>query len=261
MDLIDIHCHLLCGIDDGPRTMDASIAMSKAFLAAGIKRVAVTPHVNLRHENTAETIRVRKQELEATLETGRLPLEIAQGAEVSADVVHALDDGELRELSLGGNGWLLLEPPTQASGFVIHQSVFDVQRRGFQVLLAHPERNPALQNDLDLVADLVAGGARTQITAEALTGRYGPTAEKTARRLMKRELVHVVASDAHHATERPPGMAGELKRSGHKGLIQYLCHDMPAWILDGGEEPVRPESGGKKKAGRGILGRLGFNAS
>ncbi|HMT06102.1 MAG TPA: hypothetical protein PKD76_11220 [Solirubrobacterales bacterium] len=259
MGLIDIHCHLLPGIDDGPGTIEGSIAMSKVYLTAGITRVAATPHVNLRHENTAEKISTKREELEARLEAEGLSLEIAQGAEVSADVINGLDDNELRDLSLGGGNWLLLEPPTQASAFSIHQSVFDVQRRGFRVVLAHPERNPALQDDLDLVADLVAGGVRTQVTAESLTGRYGPAAEKTARRLLKRELVHTIASDAHHATERPPGMAGELKRSGHKDLIQYLCHDMPAWILDGGPEPRRPEVD-KKKAGRGILGRLGFSS-
>jgi protein-tyrosine phosphatase len=117
-----------------------------------------------------------------------------------------------------------------------------VQQRGFRVLLAHPERSPALQRDLGLVADLVGSGVRTQLTAEAVIGHFGSATEKAARRLFDRGLVHTVASDAHHATERPPGLVNELKRAGHKGMIQWLCHDMPAWILDGGEEPPRPEA-------------------
>ncbi len=135
----------------------------------------------------------------------------------------------------------------------IHKSIYEIQERGFRVLLAHPERNPALQRDLDLVADLVRSGVRTQITAEAITGGFGVAAEKAARQMFERNLVHTVASDAHHATERPPGLVGQLKRSGHKGMIQWLCHDMPAWILDGGEEPVRPDAAVKKRKRRWLF--------
>jgi len=260
MDLIDLHCHLLPGIDDGPVDIDGSIALARAYLAAGITRVAATPHVNLRHPNRSSDVEPRRLELTERLALEGIDLRIDSGAEVSAAVAAEIDDEELRRLTLGGGEWLLIEPPTRSGAFEIHQAVFEIQRRGFKVLLAHPERNPALQRDIDLLGDLVATGVRTQVTAEALTGRFGSAAEACSRELFARDLVHTVASDAHHATDRPPGVANELKRSGHRDLVQWLCRDMPAWILDGGEEPPRPgsgESGGRPES-RGLLRRLGL---
>lgn len=257
MGLIDLHCHLLPGIDDGPADLDASVALAGAYLSAGISRVAATPHVNVRHRNRSGAIGERLAELRSLLADEGLDLVVESGAEVSAPVAAEIDDEELRRLTLGGGEWLLAEPPTRATAFEIHSAVFEIQKRGFRVLLAHPERNPALQRDLDLVADLVGAGVRTQVTAEALTGRYGDSAERCSRELFERDLVHVLASDAHHATDRPPGLAEELKRSGHKDLIQWLCHDMPAWILDGGEEPPRPGGADPGEVTGEVTGRPG----
>lgn len=262
MGLIDLHCHLLAGIDDGPDDLDESVALATAYLAAGITRVAATPHVNLRHRNRSAEIAQRRAELEARLAKEVVSLTVEPGAEISASVAADLDDEELRRLALAGGEWLLIEPPTRASAFEIRSAVFEVQRRGFRVLLAHPERNPALQRDPDLITELVEGGVRTQVTAEALTGRYGGPSERCANEMFDRHLVHTLASDAHHATDRPPGLAEELKRTGHQDLIQWLCQDMPAWILDGGDEPPRPGSGaadeGETGRNRGLLGRLGL---
>lgn len=260
MDLIDLHCHLLPGIDDGPADIDGSVALARAYLAAGITRVAATPHVNLRHRNRSAEIAERRAEVAERLAEQKIDLTIESGAEISATVAAEIGDEELRLLTLAGGDWLLVEPPSRAAAFDIHQAVFEIQRRGFKVLLAHPERNSALQRDVDLLEDLVAAGVRTQITAEALTGRFGSKAEACSRELFSRNLVHTIASDAHHATERPPGLADELKRTGHRDLVQWLCRDMPAWILDGGEEPARPGASGSESqpAGRGLLRRLGL---
>ena len=262
MGLIDLHCHLLPGIDDGPGGIDESLALATAYLAAGISRVAATPHVNHRHQNRSGVIAERREELIARLAEESVPLTIEAGAEIAAPTAAELDDDELRRLTLAGGEWLLIEPPTRATAFDIHAAVFAVQERGFRVVLAHPERNPALQRDLDLVDDLTGSGVRTQVTAEALTGRYGPDAERCAHEMFDRGLVHTLASDAHHATERPPGLADELKKTGHKDLVRWLCQDMPAWILDGGEEPARPGSpnGGGEGHPGGLLRRLGFRS-
>lgn len=218
-----------------------------------------TPHVNhrwgLQFPQAAEVVEETRVELEAA----GLDLRVDLGAEVALSTAVDLEPEQLERYRMAGGDWLLLEAPSQGPSVAIHSMIFGVMSQGHRVLLAHPERCGTFQEDLDLLASLVSGGARTQVTAEALTGRFGRTARRTAEEMFKRDLVHIVASDAHHATDRPPSLTPELKRSGHKDLIQYLCHDMPAWILDGGEEPVRPERRGKKKAGRGILSRLGFN--
>lgn len=258
MDLIDLHCHLLPGIDDGPGDLAGSVALARAYVSAGIGRIAATPHVNLRHQNDSSAIHERREEVVARLEREGIALRVEQGAEVAASYADRLDDDELRRMTLGGGEWLLIEPPTRATAFEIHTDVFAVRERGFRVLLAHPERNPALQADPDLIADLVAAGVRTQVTAEALTGRYGSSAERCASWLFDRALVHVLASDAHHATDRPPGLAGELKRAGRRDLTDYLCREMPAWILDGGEEPATPAGESGRGTAGGVLRRLGL---
>lgn len=258
-DLIDLHSHLLPDIDDGPRDLDESVQLARAFLTAGIVRVAATPHVNHIHQNRGPLIKERHLALIDRLQAEGIPLRVESGAEIAAEIAIRLEHADLMELTLGGGEWLLIEPSTSETTFDIHKAVFEIKGRGFRVLLAHPERIPAIQEDLELISDLVRGGVRTQITAEALSGRFGRRAQKASDEMFKRGLVHVVASDAHHATERPPGMSKELKYSGHKEMIKWLCHDMPAWILDGGEEPVRPELlEVPDRADRGMLRRLGL---
>ena len=260
MNLIDLHCHLLPGIDDGPADVDESFDLARAYLAAGITRVAATPHLNLRHSNSPEEIRDCRLMLSSRLTEEGIPLKVEGGAELAANLISGLEDSELDLVRLGGGDWLLVEPKTDSSSFEIHESLFAIQDRGYKVLLAHPERIPALQDDLALVADLVRTGVRNQITAESLTGVFGRSAEKCARKMLDRGLVHVAASDAHHATERPPGLSNILKRTGYKDQIQWLCSDMPSWILDGGEEPARPDSPkalDNEGNGPRLLGRLG----
>lgn len=260
VELIDLHIHILPGLDDGPGDLADTKALASACISAGVDRVVATPHVNhrwgLQFPQTTEAV----EETRLALEDAGLDLQVELGAEVALTTAVDLEPEQLQRYRMANGDWLLLEAPSQGPSTAIHSMIFSVMSQGHRVLLAHPERCQTFQEDLDLLASLVNGGVRTQVTAEALTGRFGRTAQRTAQRMFNRDLVHVVASDAHHATHRPPSLIPEIKSSGHGDLIQYLCHDMPAWILDGGEEPVRPDSGSKKKAGRGILGRLGFNA-
>ena len=259
MKLTDLHCHLLPGIDDGPADIDESIALARAYLAAGITRVAATPHVNARHNNRPDEIRDSRHRLSSRLAEEGIGLKIEAGAELAANIIEDLDDSDLDLVRLGGGEWLLIEPQTNSSTFEIHESLFAVRNRGYKVLLAHPERIPALQSDIPFLADLVRTGVRTQITAESLNGRFGRTAERCARQMFDQGLVHVVASDAHHATERPPGLSSEMRRAGFKDQIPSLCNDIPAWILDGGEEPVRPDLlEAPDKANRGFFKRIGL---
>lgn len=258
-DLIDLHSHLLPDIDDGPGNLDESVSLARAFVTAGIVRVAATPHVNHVHQNTPKLIVERRTALIDRLVAEDIPLRVESGAEIAAEVAIRLEHADLLHLTLGGGEWLLIEPSTAATTFEIHQAVFEIQGRGFRVLLAHPERIPAIQGDLGLIADLIRSGIRTQITAESLSGRFGRKAQKTSDEMLKQGLVHIVASDAHHAIDRPPGMSRELRLSGHKDMIRWLCHDMPTWILDGGEEPVSPDPvAAQDESDRGILKRLGF---
>ena len=253
--MIDLHCHFLSGIDDGPDTEAGSLDLARVWLECGVDRIVATPHVNLRHPNTAEVIEGRHQVAVDALKRASLDLKVETGAEVSASVAIDMDDEELGSLTLGDSDWLLIEPPTAATPFALHSSIFGVSGRGWRILLAHPERNPAIQEDLDLLASLVDGGVKTQVTAGSFSGRYGRTAQKTARKMMERDLIHTVSSDAHQATLRPPEMAGPLEQAGYGDMVDWLCSDMPKWILDGGKEPLHPVTA-KKASGRSILSRF-----
>lgn len=258
--MIDLHTHILPGLDDGPEDLAGTKSLAAAFLAAGVERVVATPHVNHQWGPQMPTANVSLRETEQALEAAGLDLRLELGGEVSLSTALELEPRLLSRYRLAGGEWLLLEPPFQGSSVFVRSMIFNVMTQGHRVLLAHPERCQTFQDDPQLLAGLIEDGARVQVTAKSLTGRFGQTALRATREMFRRDLVHVVASDAHHATERPPGMASELEQAGHEDLIRYLCRDMPAWILDGGEEPARPDVRGKKKAGRGILGRLGFNS-
>ena len=252
--LIDLHCHFLPRIDDGPESEEGSIELAKAWVEAGIDRIVATPHVNLRHPNRAKAIRNANDRMVQVLRHASIDLRVQTGAEISASVAIDLPNDELSQLTLGNSNWLLIEPPTASTPFGLHGTIFGISGKGWNILLAHPERNPVFQEDISLLDSLVDGGIRTQVTAGAFTGRYGRTASRTARLMMERGLVHVVASDAHHATLRPPEMAEPVIQAGYAHLVDYLCSEMPAWILDGGSEPQQPTQSGAPK--KGLLDRF-----
>jgi len=252
--MIDLHCHFLPGIDDGPDSVEGSLELAKVWVESGVDRIIATPHVNLRHPNDPGTIGEAHALMVEALRRESIDLRVQTGAEISASVAVDIPDDELGQLTLGDSDWLLIEPPSASTTFALRGMIFEVQSRGWRILLAHPERNPVFQDHPDLLVSLVGGGIKTQVTAGAFTGRYGRTAARTAARMMELGLVHTVASDAHHATLRPPEMAGPLIKVGYGDMVDYLCSEMPAWILDGGTEPGRPELA--KGSNRGLLGRF-----
>lgn len=238
--MIDLHCHFLPRIDDGPDSEEGSLELAKAWLDSGVDRIVATPHVNLRYPNSAESISETLRVMVGALERSSIDLQVQSGAEISASVAIDMPDDQLRQLALGDSDWLLIEPPTSSTPFALHGTIFGIRGRGWNILLAHPERNPAFQDDLDLLVSLVDGGIKTQVTAGSFSGRYGQTAATTAARMMDMGLIHTVASDAHHATLRPPEMSGPLVEAGHGEMVEWLCTQMPEWILDGGEQPPAP---------------------
>lgn len=240
MEVIDIHCHVLPGIDDGPETIAGSIALARAAADAGVRTLVATPHVNWRYRNDAATIAGLVAQLRERLAAAGVDLELRGGAEVAMTEVAELEQAELARLRLGGGEWLLLEPPFAPIATVLEGIVQDVQRRGNRVLLAHPERCPAFHRDPRLVRTLVREGVLTSITAGSLVGRFGGTVRRFALALVEEELVHNVASDAHDVAERAPGIASELEQAGLSPLAEWLTEAVPAAILDGGEIPARP---------------------
>ncbi len=237
-----MHTHVLPGIDDGPATIEDSLALARAAAEGGTRTMVATPHVNWHHHNDAATIARKVSELNERLRGEGIELEIRAGAEIAMTRVEQLDPGELDRLRLGEGPWVLLEPPFTPIVTGLDGVVMELQSAGHRVLLAHPERCPALHREPQLLESLVKAGVLTSITAGSLVGRFGGEVRRFSRRLMERKLVHNVASDAHDAHKRPPGMAAELAEAGYAVLTEWLTEEVPAAILAGEEIPMRPDA-------------------
>jgi protein-tyrosine phosphatase len=238
--VIDLHSHVLAGIDDGPRTLDGSLALARAAAAAGTRTLVATPHVSRHYPNDAETIALRVAELEASVSAEGLDLEIRRGAEIAMSRVADLPAGELDRLRLGDGPWLMIEPSFTQPIDALEAIVGNLHDRGHRVLLAHPERCMAFHRDPFTLAGLVRGGALTSITAASLVGGFGEHVRRFALRLAQDGLMHNVASDTHDPLRRPPSIAAELQRAGLRDLSEWLTESVPAAILSGQAIPARP---------------------
>ena len=231
---------MLAGIDDGPETIEGSLALARASVAAGVGTIVATPHVSARYPNQPETIRALVDELDERLTAEGVEIEILTGAEIAMTAVAEIEDSQLQQLRLGGGEWILLEPPFASVAPALEMIVGDLQRRGHRVLLAHPERCPAIHRDPRMLHSLVAGGVLTSITAGSLVGRFGSTVRRFAMQLVQDELVHNVASDAHGLEGRAPGIRDELEQAGLGELTEWLTEEIPTAILRGGPIPRQP---------------------
>ncbi|MBO9532876.1 MAG: hypothetical protein J7513_07885 [Solirubrobacteraceae bacterium] len=249
--MIDLHCHLLPGVDDGPANVAEALDFAREQVAAGVHTVVCTPHASHGYpRNTGEAITGWTQSLAGDLAAAGIPLELRPGAEVALARAIELDDPELQALHLGDSGWLLLEPPLATDVPRLGSLVHTLQARGHKILLAHPERCAAFHNDPPLLAELVQHGARVQVTASALAGDFGRTVSRLAKAMVDADLVHVVSSDAHDARRRPPGLAAPLKAAGFAWLTEWACEQVPSALLAGEELPPRPA-----QPRRGLFGR------
>jgi protein-tyrosine phosphatase len=238
--VIDLHCHVLPGIDDGPDTIEGSLELARAAAAAGTSTLVATPHVSSRYANTADSIATLHAEVSERLARERVPLELRCGAEIAISRIAELEPEELARLGLGGGPYLLLEPPYAPVVTGLDSIVRSVLDRGHRVVLAHPERCPGFHRHPAMLAELVNEGALTSLTAASLTGRFGETVRRFAMRMLEKGLAHNVTSDAHNHSRRPPSIVPELREAGAGELEQWLLVDVPTAILSGSAPPRRP---------------------
>jgi protein-tyrosine phosphatase len=257
--VIDLHSHVLPGLDDGPPDTIGSVAMADAAAAAGTRTLAATPHLREDHPAVRPAeLPDRVAELNELLHRYELDLRVVTGAEVAITVVGAMSDDELREVTLGGNGRdLLLETPYGELPSTYEALVEELGARGFRVLAAHPERNPTLQADPARLGRLVDAGLLVQLTAGSLTLARRSRPRRLALTALENGWAHVLASDAHSATWRPPDLALGLKAA-RRALphmadeLAWMVNDAPRAILEGAPLPPRPPRYGQRSA----LGRL-----
>lgn len=250
--MIDLHSHVLAGIDDGPKDSEGSLALARVACDVGIGTLVATPHVNWRYDNSAARIGELVGELNLELKAAEIPVEVLAGGEVALTRAAELEAGELTRLHLGGGPWLLLEPPTTPMAIGLEGMVASIQSKGHRVLLAHPERCAPFHRDPELLGSLVRSGCLVSLTAGSLVGEFGGPVRRFALELVREGLAHNVVSDAHDHIKRPPGMREPLVSAHLGGLAEWMTEEVPAAILAGEDIPPRPaEYRGHPAAGRG----------
>jgi len=239
--VIDLHCHLLPGIDDGPSTTEGVLALAQVAASLGTRKIVATPHVSWRYGNDAATISRLAGAVADSLEEAGLELEVVAGAELAMTRVPELDPRERSRLLLGDGPWLLLECPFSSVLTGLEQLVLELEAEGHRIVIAHPERCQAFHRDTALLERLVHGGALVSITASSLVGGFGERVRRFTHELVDAELVHNVASDAHDPQTRPPSIAPELEQAGLQPLREWFTEAVPAALLAGEEQiPRRP---------------------
>jgi protein-tyrosine phosphatase len=206
--MIDIHCHMLPGIDDGAQTLQDSIALAKAAVDNGITHAVCTPHIHFgRYDNTRETISQASTTLRNALIDHNINLAISAAAEVRFDVeiLSAIDRNEIPFLGEWyGDKILLLEFPHGDFPIGAAKLTRWLLDNEIRPMIAHPERNKGLLERPEKLSPLLEQGCLLQLTAASVIGDFGPKAEKMALSLIAEGLATVVATDAHHIKKRPP---------------------------------------------------------
>lgn len=255
--MIDLHSHILHGLDDGARSQEDALQMARLAVADGITLMAATPHspastASVLYEPAV--VRARAARLVSALAAEGIPLEVVVGTEIAyeADLVEKLERGHL--LPYAGTRTILLEPPWGGLPENFSVMLFRLQVAGFRVLLAHPERLPDVQENPNALIPLIERGVLVQLTAQALSGAQGDYMRGVAERLLTHDMVHVLASDAHGPPpRRPPAMAFARKRVAElvgEPVARALTLETPRALLD--ERPVQvapptPVAGGRRR--------------
>ena len=242
--MLDMHCHMLPGIDDGAPDLAVALAMARMAAADGITTVACTPHIYPGlYENTAAGIATAIDALRAALAAADIALELTIGADthLTPDLLEGLRNGRIP--TLGGSRYFLFEPPHHVEPPRFEASVFEVMVAGYVPVITHPERLTWIEDRYAAFPRLARAGAWMQITAGSVTGRFGPRPRYWAERMLDEGLVHILATDSHHVERRPPLLA-EARAAAAQRLgaeeATHLVLTRPRCILDNQSPATAP---------------------
>lgn len=241
--MIDIHCHILPGLDDGAERVDVSIAMAEMAVADGVTHIVCTPHITPGvYHNTSAGIAGQVAQLQGELDVRGIPLFLATGADIhiSPTLVADLDSGV--SPTLAGSRVMLFEPPHHVLPPRMDQAVARLIAAGYVPVITHPERLSWIENRYDLVIALSDMGAPMQLTAGSITGAFGKRPQYWAERMLDEGRVDVIASDAHNTRARSPRLshardlvAARLGEAEAENLVLWR----PAALLNGESLPDR----------------------
>jgi protein-tyrosine phosphatase len=237
MSYADIHFHILPGVDDGPSSMDESVALAAAAVADGTRTVVATPHVRSGFLTDVSDLPDRVRELRERLAREGIGLAVRRGAELGHDMVGRLSQAELDSVAHGppGGRWLLVETPFLALGDEFTAATDELRDRGFAVVIAHPER--ARGSAGAVLRYEAERGSMLQVNAWSLVGRHGPEAYEKAHEMLRAGRVGLIASDAHGGVRQPALTIG-VAACGQAGLgahdAQRLAGAVPHRLLERG---------------------------
>ena len=237
--MIDLHCHILPGLDDGPSHVEESLKMAECAVADGIHTLVATPHAfSGAYHNPLPHILTHIAHLKKIIVENQIPLDICPGAEVRIhqDMDRSVKEGKTVSINNTGH-YILVEFPYNMIIPGTRDVLFQLFLKGVTPVLAHPERNLALQRNPDILSDLVTMGCLVQLTAMSITGELGHDAMKYSHFLLKQRQAHVIATDAHNAESRPPILSSAVEVTAHilgdTEAAEAMVKENPRIILDG----------------------------
>ena len=242
--MIDIHHHLLWGLDDGSKSIENSIAMARVAAEDGITHIVCTPHANGQYAYDPQIVSEKIATLQQLLNGQGIALTLGRGCDfhMSYDNIQDAKADPVR-FSVNGLGYLLVELPDYGLSQALTETFYQLQIAGLTPILTHPERNPTLQADQQRMVEWLRGGLLVQVTAGSVLGQMGKSAQRMAHQLLENRWVHFLATDAHNVTSRPPRMRQAHDVVAEKYGPDYahaLCVGNPLAVFQG--KPLMPQA-------------------
>lgn len=261
--MIDLHCHMLPGIDDGAPNLEVALAMARCAVADGIQVSACTPHIYPGlYENTKLAIEAAIIAFQSQLDAEGIPLKLTIGADthLTPNLIADIRGGRIP--TLAGSRYFLLEPPHHVAPPRFEETVFQLMAAGYVPVITHPERLSWIETHYEIFGRLAHNGAWMQLTSGSLTGRFGRRPKYWGERMLDERIVDILATDAHHIDKRPPLLAeGRDAAAIRVGAEEawHMVSTRPRGILADAPPqtlPQRPERAPAPAKGDGLWRRL-----
>ncbi len=249
--MIDMHNHIIPNVDDGPQDKQEMIALLKQAADQNIKGVVATPHhLHYKYNNDFDTIQKLVDEINNSEEIKSLGVTIYPGQEVriTDEILNHLDNGKIK--GINNTKYLLIELPSNRVPAFTQSIIYEIQTRGYIPIIAHPERNKEISQNINILYGLVSIGALSQVTASSLTGKFGKNIQKLSFQMIENNLVHFIASDAHNSQNRPFDLKEIItnkKFKKHSKTLEKLFQNSELMINDHLIKAKRPIEFKKKK--------------